>query len=236
MLEMKNRLTNSTAGFTVSKYDIRPCFILTRSSLNPTLYLLFHTFIPLSCPVQTQSSPVVTVQLCGRLCVPSYTSFTVYVWFYLVREVVAVHLVAVRLTSWTLNLNAMALQDGCFFKNTNAIIAYRPQNNNALRCKDAVTRSKTDEQEMPRSLNGDNHKQPIRSFALQVTHEQCGIIWLKPRHFTGLGSDWLAFTRLAFTEVFHNNLHTVSCVSCVFFISTIKINNQTTKRFPSLTS
>lgn len=80
---------------------------------------------------------------------------------YLVREVVAVHLVAVRLTSWTLNLNAMALQDGCFFKNTNAIIAYRPQNNNALRCKQAVTRSKTDEQELSRSLLEDNHKQPI---------------------------------------------------------------------------
>lgn len=46
---------------------------------------------------------------------------------YLVREVVAIHLVAVGLTSWTLNFNAMALQDGCFFKNTNPIIAYRPQ-------------------------------------------------------------------------------------------------------------
>lgn len=48
-------------------------------------------------------------------------------WVYLVREVVAVHLVAVGLTAWTLNLDAVALQDGCFFKNTNLIIAYRPQ-------------------------------------------------------------------------------------------------------------
>lgn len=46
---------------------------------------------------------------------------------YLVGEVVAVYLIAVGLTSWTLNLDAMALQDGCFFKNTNLIIAYRPQ-------------------------------------------------------------------------------------------------------------
>lgn len=46
---------------------------------------------------------------------------------YRVREVVAIHLVAVGLTSWTLNLDAVTLQDGCFFKNTNLIIAYRPQ-------------------------------------------------------------------------------------------------------------
>lgn len=76
---------------------------------------------------------------------------------YLVRKVVSVHLVAVRLTSWTLNLNAMALQDGCFFKNTNAIIAYRPRGTTQLASQ---------------SLTEDNHKQPVGSFALQVTHDQ----------------------------------------------------------------
>lgn len=51
---------------------------------------------------------------------------------YLVGEVVAIHLVAVGLTSGTLNINAMALQDGCFFKNTNLIIAYQLQENRNL--------------------------------------------------------------------------------------------------------
>lgn len=46
---------------------------------------------------------------------------------HLVRKVVAIHLIAVGLTSRTLNIDAVALQDGCFFKNTDPIIAYRPQ-------------------------------------------------------------------------------------------------------------
>lgn len=46
---------------------------------------------------------------------------------HLVREVVAIHLVTVGLTSRTLNIDAVALQNGCFFKNTDPIIAYRPQ-------------------------------------------------------------------------------------------------------------
>ncbi|TNN58781.1 hypothetical protein EYF80_031026 [Liparis tanakae] len=58
---------------------------------------------------------------------------------YLVGEVVAVHLVAVGLTAWTLNLDAVALQDGCFFKNTDLIIAYRPQASHEAR-KDACLR------------------------------------------------------------------------------------------------
>ena len=41
----------------------------------------------------------------------------------LVGEVVAVHLVTVGLPSRTLNIYAMALQDGCFFKNTQTTIA-----------------------------------------------------------------------------------------------------------------
>lgn len=59
------------------------------------------------------ASSVVTVQLCLSA-------------LYLVGEVVAIHLVAVGLASRTLNLDAVALQDGCFFKKTNPIIAYRP--------------------------------------------------------------------------------------------------------------
>ena len=46
---------------------------------------------------------------------------------HLVREVVAIHFITVGLTAWTLNLDTVALQDGCFFKNTNLIIAYRSQ-------------------------------------------------------------------------------------------------------------
>lgn len=44
---------------------------------------------------------------------------------HLVWEIIAIHLITVGLTTWTLNLDAMALQDGCFFKNTNFIIAYQ---------------------------------------------------------------------------------------------------------------
>lgn len=83
--------------------------------------------------VQTSEVPnantcsVVTVQLCERRYVGQLQLIYCLRLVYLVREVVAIHLVAVGLASWTLNLDAMALQDGCFFKNTNPIIAYRPQ-------------------------------------------------------------------------------------------------------------
>lgn len=46
---------------------------------------------------------------------------------HLIGEVAGVHLVTVGLAPWALHLDAMALQDGCFFKNTNAIIAYWPR-------------------------------------------------------------------------------------------------------------
>ncbi len=85
--------------------------------------------MPRSCSAQTQASAVVTAQLYQRLCVlkEELQLISCLQLVYLVREVVAVHLVAVGLTSWTLNLDAVALQDGCFFKKTNLIIAYRPQ-------------------------------------------------------------------------------------------------------------
>lgn len=58
----------------------------------------------------------------GRVCVATVTRAA-----HLVGEVAPIHLVAVGLASRTLDLNAMALQDGCFFKNTNLIIVYRPR-------------------------------------------------------------------------------------------------------------
>lgn len=51
---------------------------------------------------------------------------------YLVWKVIAIHLITVRLAARTLNLDAMTLQDGCFFKNTELIIVYRSTLKNVL--------------------------------------------------------------------------------------------------------
>lgn len=62
---------------------------------------------------------------------------------YLVGEVVAVHFVAVGLTSWTLDLDAMALQDGCFFKNTEPIIEHQPLTTTTTMCGRAGSGTKS---------------------------------------------------------------------------------------------
>lgn len=54
---------------------------------------------------------------------------------HLVGEVVAIYLVAVGLTSRAFNLDAMALQDGCFFKNTKLIIAYQSRTSSMHACR-----------------------------------------------------------------------------------------------------
>lgn len=64
---------------------------------------------------------------------------------YLVGKVVAVHFVAVGLTSWTLDLDAMALQDGCFFKNTEPIIEHQTtETTTTATCGQAAAQSQSE--------------------------------------------------------------------------------------------
>lgn len=75
----------------------------------------------------------------------------------LVGEVVAVHLVAVGLAPWTLDLDAVALQDGCFFK------GHRAHHR-------APTEATGDSSRLP------SHQQSeFLIFLIQVEHEQHSI-------------------------------------------------------------